>query len=197
MSTQRYSSLLLAVVSTALVVFSTPALAANFESNTRLSGAQEVPAVATDGTARATVKFDRGFTKVRVRVRFKNLNGNFTRLHFHCNVAGANGPIALGLIDMVAADLDNSDVVSLNGDRIAGTLSNENFPAEDPCPDVIGNPVNNIASLAAAIDRGEIYINLHTDASPPGEVRGQVRPLKLRKHIRNVDYKEDDDRHHH
>jgi len=190
MDIQRVSSLLLVAISTPLMLFSTSALAADFQSNTRLTGAQEVPTVATDGSAKATVKFDKGFTKVRVRVRFNNLNGNFTRLHFHCNVAGANGPIALGLIDTVAPDSDNSDVVSLNGDRIVGTLTSENFPAVDPCPDSIGKPVNNIASLAAATDRGEIYINLHTDAFPPGEIRGQVRPLKLHKHGRENDDKD-------
>jgi len=187
MNIHRVILLLMALFPTTTILFSTPVLADNFQSNTRLSGAQEVPAVATKGFASAIVRFDHGFTKVRVRLRFNKLNGSFTRLHFHCNVAGANGPVALGLIDMVAPVLDNSDVVSLNGNRIVGTLTNENFPDEDPCLEVIGKPVNNIASLAAAIDRGEIYLNLHTDASPPGEVRGQVRPLKHNRHNHDRD----------
>ena len=182
MNIQRVSSILLGAIPATLMLFSTAALADRFQSKPRLTGAQEVPTVTTDGTARATVEFDKGFTKVRVRLRFKNLNGNFTRLHFHCNVAGTNGPIAIGLIDMVNPDFDNSDVVSLDGNRIVGTLTNEDFPDTESCADVIGKPVNNIASLAAAIDRGEIYINLHTDAFPPGEVRGQVRPLKHDRH---------------
>lgn len=183
MNIPRVNSNLLLMVVTSLL-FSTPALANDFRSTTHMTGAQEVPAAASDGIARATVRFDKGFTKVRVRLNFRNLSGTFTRLHFHCNVAGANGPVALGLIDTVAPGLDNSDVVTLGDHRIVGTLTNDNFPADDPCPDAIGKPVNNIASLAAAIDRGEIYLNLHTDAFPPGEVRGQVRPLKQddRKH---------------
>jgi hypothetical protein len=98
-------------------------------------------------------------------------------MHLHCNVAGANGPVAIGLIDMVAPELDNSDNIFLAGNRIGGTLTIADFPASDPCPDVIGRPVNNLVSLAAAIDAGLIYWNIHTTAFPPGEVRGQVRPL--------------------
>lgn len=155
-----------------LVFLALPAAAAAgpFESTTRLSGAQEVPAVPSDGTALAQVQFDDGFSEVRVRVRFRNLDGEATRLHFHCNVAGANGPIALGLVA--------PGPLSFSGSGVAGTLTNADLPADDACLDVIGFPVNNLASLAAAIDRGLVYLNLHTDVWPGGELRGQVRPLE-------------------
>ncbi len=148
-------------------------------SRTSLSAAQEVQPdpVVSGGEARASVRFDAELSELRVRVRFAGLEGNVTRLHLHCNVAGANGPIAIGLIDFVNGDFDNSDVVTFSGNRISGTLTNDEFPDVDGCPDVVGRPVNNVASLAAAIDAGLIYWNLHTDAFPAGELRGQVRPL--------------------
>ena len=58
--------------------------------------------------------------------------------------------------------------------RIRGRLENSDFPEADSCMDRIGQPVNNIASLAAAMKAGLIYLNLHTDAVPSGEVRGQM-----------------------
>ena len=150
-----------------------------FRSATQLSGAQEVQAqpVVTEGSAKATIKFERDFSAAEVNLRFRNLDGQVTRLHLHCNVAGANGPIAIGLIDFLAPANDNSDVINFNGHRISGTITNAQFPEVDPCPDVVGRPINNIASLAAAIDAGLVYWNLHTDAFPAGELRGQVRPL--------------------
>ena len=151
-----------------------------FRSLTVLTDAQEVqdPPVESDGIAKAIVTFDKGFTKLRVRVFFAHLEGEVTRLHFHCAVAGANGPIALGLIDLLSPANDNSDVVRLGKRTIVGTLTNENFPADEPpCADFIGRPVNNVASLAAAMEAGGIYWNLHTDAFPAGELRGQVRPF--------------------
>ena len=174
-----------------------PALASGpFVSKTRLSDAQEVAdvPVVSDGRARATIRFDRGLTRARVNVRFRDLVGSVvTRLHLHCNVAGANGPIAIGLIDTVNADFDNSDVITQDGHRIFGVLTNDEFPAVDACPGVVDRPVNNIASLAAAIDAGLLYWNLHTDIFPAGELRGQVRPLdEVERRDRDDDDEYDD-----
>jgi len=66
----------------------------------------------------------------------------------------------------------------------------------DPCPegagtvegdftadDVIGLAAQELATndlprLLAAIRSGETYANLHTDDSPGGEIRGQIRPVR-------------------
>ena len=157
-----------------------------FRSVTRLSSAQEIAdaPVLSDGRARATIRFSNDFSSAEVRVRFSGLEGEFTRLHLHCNIAGANGPVAIGLVDFVSATFDNQPDVTLDGQRVVGTLTNANFPRpfssegdSDPCIDTIGRPINNLASLAAAINAGGVYWNLHTTAFPPGELRGQVRPL--------------------
>ncbi len=129
------------------------------------------------GSAVATISFDRDFERARVRVRFRNLTSDLTRLHLHCNIAGKNGPVAIGLIDLLNPANDNSQDISQNGNVVSGTLRNDNFPGGDRCSGPVGRPVNNIVSLAAAIDAGLIYWNLHTEDNPPGELRGQVRPL--------------------
>lgn len=182
------------ILCTALLsLLSLPALASGpLVSKTHLSDAQEVadPPVISDGRARAVIRFDKGLTQARVNVRFRHLVGNVTRLHLHCNVAGANGPIAIGLIDKINADFDNSQVITEDGHRIFGVLTNDEFPAADACLGVVERPVNNIASLAAAIDAGLVYWNLHSDVFPAGELRGQVRPLE--KIERERDDRDDD-----
>ena len=148
-----------------------------FTSVTKLSSQQEVPANDSNGRSTARISFNRDFSAARVRVTFRHLQGGATRLHLHCNVAGANGPIALGLIDTLNPANDNSDNILLSGHRISGTITNADFPAVDPCPEVIDRPINNLVSLAAAIDSGQVYWNLHSTAVPAGELRGQVRAL--------------------
>jgi CHRD domain len=34
--------------------------------------------------------------------------------------------------------------------------------------------VSTLADLASALDSGEIYVNIHADAHPDGEIRGQI-----------------------
>ena len=131
-----------------------------------LSGAQEVPAVNTSGTGRIKAKFDKGFTQVKVDLTVRNLIGSATRAHFHCARPGANGPVAFGLVD--------PGPLAFDGNRVRGTLTNADFTGAD-CTAAIGRPVNNIAALAFAMRDGLIYINVHSDAFPPGEVRGQLQ----------------------
>ena len=143
-----------------------------FKSN--LSGAQEVVfdganfvpgGTDTQAEAQIRAKFDKALTQVEVNLRIKDLEGNFTRAHFHCARAGQNGPIAFGL--------QNPGPLVFDGQRIEGALTNLDFTGVD-CIPVVGRPVNNIAALAFAMRDGLIYINVHSDLFPLGETRGQM-----------------------
>lgn len=143
---------------------------------TTATGAQEVVfdvdgnfvpgGVATNAVVKAKARFDAGLTRVDVDVRIDNLVGNFAAAHFHCGRPGQNGPVAFGLI--------NPGPLSLDGNRIRGTLDNSHFTGAD-CSGLLGRPVNNIAALAFAMKKGLIYLNVHSDVFPPGEARGQLR----------------------
>ena len=130
-----------------------------------LSGAQEVPTVVTNGGGRVKVKFDKTLSSVTIDVKVRDLIGSLVGAHFHCALPGANGPVAFGLI--------NPGDLSFDGKKIKGTLDNSDFTGAD-CSGAVGRPVSNIASLAFAMDEGLIYLNLHTDAFPGGEIRGQL-----------------------
>ena len=141
-----------------------------------LSGAQEpvtdnrgnfIPGgIDTAGTGKIRVYFDEGLTKVWVAVWFNNLTGSFTAAHFHCGVPGQSGPPPFGL---VAPGPLMSD-----GRTVRGTLVGTDFTGVD-CTSFVGRPVNNIAALAWAMREGLIYINVHSDAFPAGEIRGQLQ----------------------
>lgn len=78
-----------------------------------------------------------------------------TQAHIHVGPADGNGPAAVflfGPADPGSDGLDFSDTVtaaSLLGDFTA-------------------------ASVVEAIMAGNAYVNVHTEANPPGEVRGQI-----------------------
>ena len=135
----------------------------------RRSSAQEFQGADSRGMGRAHVRFDAGFTKVFVDVRVDGLTGAFTRAHFHCNRPGANGPAAFGLVQPGPLVFD--------GRRVRGVLTNADFNGGD-CAAVpfVERPVNNIAALAFAMRDGLVYLNVHTDLFPAGEIRGQMLP---------------------
>ena len=127
-----------------------------------LSGAQEIPEVATPATGKIRAKFDKGFTEVTVDLEIKNLVGSLTGAHFHCARPAVNGPVVVGLI--------SPGPLSFDGKRIRGTLTNADFTGA-----VCSVPVTNIVALAFAMQNGLIYVNVHSDVTPSGEIRGQMR----------------------
>ena len=133
------------------------------------SGAQSVTGntpngVDTDLTGKVRAVFNQSLSEVRVNVRLSDAS-QVVAAHFHCAGAGANGPVALGLI--------SPGPLAVTGNRISGTLTNADIQGVG-CAASIGMPINNLASLAAAMDAGLIYLNVHTPSFPGGEVRAQM-----------------------
>jgi hypothetical protein len=151
-----------------------------FDLQARLSGEQEVtpPAaptipslgVITDAKARVKIQVERDLSSFRFRLVV--LNGNdVTQAHLHCGRPGQNGPV---VVFLSALNAEGQDV---NGLLAHGTRRNEHIePGAAACEELIGRPINNIASLAAAAFDGLIYANVHTVQNPAGEVRGQLIP---------------------
>lgn len=123
----------------------TPAYAETFTCETPLVGSQEVPPVTTQGNGMASVTFDSESNELSWNIEFSGLTGNATGAHFH-------GPAASG----------NNTGVQINIGEISGLVS----------------PMNGTATLSAdqtsQLLDGMMYINIHTEANPNGEIRGQV-----------------------
>jgi hypothetical protein len=112
----------------------------------RLEGGQGVPPVATAAGGTFAVTID---TLDSTLVAHANTSGadDATAAHLHDAYAGTTGPVAIGLTQD-AADVTRWSAV--------------NAPLD--------------ANQLAAVSNGRYYINVHTPANPPGEVRGQVAP---------------------
>lgn len=141
-----------------------------------LTGDQEVVeengAVIVGGTGspaigRMEADFNEGLSALTLRLRISELGNAFAAAHFHCGRPGENGPIVFGIV--------NPGPLAFSGQEIRGTLTNADFTGED-CVQLIGRPLNNLASLALAMRDGLVYANVHTDVFPAGEIRGQMLP---------------------
>jgi hypothetical protein len=120
-------------------------LPANFDIGiARLQGLQELPVVNSAGDAQGGVTLNRSAGLATIHLTVRNLAGA-TAAHLHEGFGGRNGPVLIGLTQ------DGSDPTHW-------------FAVDQPATPAI------IAALAS----GSTYLNVHTQANPNGEVRGQV-----------------------
>lgn len=115
-----------------------------------LSGAREIPPVETPATGAADITYDPATRVVSWVVTYSGLSGAATAAHFH-GPAGPEGKAPLVV-----------------------WVSKQGSPAE--------NPIKGQATLTPEQSQqfaaGQWYLNIHTQANPGGEIRGQVVPPK-------------------
>ena len=110
-----------------------------------LTGADEVPANASQGKGELTAELETTERSLAFRVKYSDLSGPPTMAHFHGPAApGANGPPQVVIKDPSSP---------IGG---AAVLSPEQ-----------------VQQLLA----GQWYFNVHTQANPGGEIRGQLKRL--------------------
>jgi len=112
----------------------------------RMTGEQENPPVVTNAAGTGALTLDRTSNLAWVHLTLSGLDAA-TAAHVHLGFAGVNGDIEVPLEqDPNAAQHWFADAVALDAEQIA------------------------------ALDRGELYVNAHSQAHPGGEVRGQLVP---------------------
>lgn len=137
-----------------------------------LSGANEVPARATQARGNATFKLSADGLSLDYRLIVANIE-NVVASHIHIGLAGANGPVGVFLFGNVAP----------GGGRVDGVLAAGTLTAADFIGPLAGASV---ADLVDEMQGGNAYVNVHTNDGvdptntgpgdfPGGEVRGQIR----------------------
>jgi hypothetical protein len=115
-----------------------------------LTGAKQVPPVQTAASGTADLTYDAATRMLTWSLSYSGLSGPATMAHFHGPAAeGKNAPPVIWLSEKGAA---------------------------------VANPIKGQATLtpeqAQQMMAGEWYVNVHTQANPNGEIRGQVMPPK-------------------
>ncbi|WP_242202274.1 CHRD domain-containing protein [Aestuariivivens insulae] len=131
-----------------------------FNFTTHLSGDNEVPAVETNATGQAIVKISPDESWIYYKLIVANID-NVMMSHFHMKEAGANG----GVVTWLYNNLDGQPSGPSNGVLAEGVIMAEN---------IVGALEGDMAGLIDAIRNGNIYVNVHTQQVPSGELRGQL-----------------------
>lgn len=125
-----------------------------------LSGAEEVPPVATAATGEATFTLSPDGMSLAFVLSVSNIT-DVTASHIHLAPAGASGPVVVPLFA-------GPKPGTFSGVLAQGTITSANLVGL-----LLGKP---LSALVAEINAGNAYVNVHTTTHPAGEIRGQIRP---------------------
>jgi hypothetical protein len=124
--------------------FAAGASAATINYTAKLSGAKEVPKTDSKGKGSLTATYDTVAKVLSYKLTVSGLTGPATGAHFH-------GP---------ATRNESAGVVAPIGEK--------NPPA------AVSGTVSLTDEQVKMLHAGKIYVNVHTEANPKGEIRGQV-----------------------
>jgi glucose/arabinose dehydrogenase len=129
----------------------------------RLVGAEEVPAVETHARGEALFRVTRDGSALAFELVVARID-DVVASHVHCAPAGTNGPVGVTLF--------SGGPVSTSGPLAGGTIE-----AADS-----GNACGwtTLDDVIDAMRAGGAYVNVHTLAHPPGEIRGQLSAVPAR-----------------
>lgn len=119
-----------------------------------LSGNEEVPPVQTEATGVAEF-IPIGSDSIAYSVNATNIEGA-TAGHIHLGKEGENGPVIVTLFKYDSPMNEVSENGTITADTLEGPMAGKQ-----------------ISDLATAGANGTLYVNIHTERNPNGEIRGQ------------------------
>jgi hypothetical protein len=129
------------------------------EFSANLTGDSEVPPVTTNSTGSAEFELNDDGDEMSYDLEAEDIT-DVLYAHIHQGGASENGPIVVTLFNATDGPED------FDGTIESGTFTAENF--EGPLQG------QNMTDLVDAIESGQAYVNVHTEANPPGEIRGTI-----------------------
>jgi hypothetical protein len=126
-----------------------------------LNGASEVPANGSPATGAATVVLNAAQTQLSITVTYAGLSSAYTASHIHGPAApGVNASVRWGFVGVAAGWVFGPGTTS-------GTLTNFLVTSGITAADI------------ANLNNGLMYVNIHSQNLPGGEIRGQLVPTTV------------------
>jgi hypothetical protein len=142
----------------------------------KLSGFQEVPVVSTVGSGEFRALISGDEQRIDWELTYEGMQGTVTQAHIHIAQRGVNGGIVLWLCGTTITTPPTpgpagTAVCTSPSGHFSGTFT----PASVQDVATQQFATGELDEVIAAIRRGLAYANVHTEISPAGEIRGQLR----------------------
>jgi CHRD domain len=142
-----------------------------------LTGYEETPAaVSTTGRGEFSAIIADDGQSIRYRETFSRLQGTVTQSHIHVGQLSIGGSVVIFLCQTAS----NPDPTGLapqcpQEGTVTGVITAANVIAGSQAPQQLA--AGDLAAVITAIRAGAAYANVHTQVSPGGEIRGQIRTV--------------------
>lgn len=163
----------LGIMTALLVVMAAPLVAHAERIKASLIGYQEVPAVSTVATGEFSATISPDDESIDYELTYSGLQGMVTQSHIHVAQLSVNGSIVIWLCSTAAIPSPAGTQTCPKSGTITGTITAANVVAGATASQQL--MAEDLAAVIAAIRAGVAYANVHTDLSPGGEIRGQIK----------------------
>ena len=140
----------------------------------RLTGYQEVPSVSTVASGEFRGFISRNDDSIDYELKYSGLQGTVTQAHIHVAQRSVNGSIVIWLCQTATnPGPAGTQTCTPGSGTFTGTITAANVIAGATTTQQLA--AGELAEVIAAIRAGVAYANVHTNLSPGGEIRGQIR----------------------
>lgn len=170
----RLIAIPVASLTAALAVAAAPTAAQTMQA--RLHGFQEVPAVSTAGSGQFSAKIDENAGSIYWELSYDGMQGAVVQSHIHFGQHSVNGGITAWLCQSAtnpapAAVAATTPVCSSPTGTLSGTITSAGVVGPGGAQQL---GAGEFEELVRAMRAGVTYVNVHTNLSPGGEIRGQI-----------------------
>ncbi|HXV49113.1 MAG TPA: CHRD domain-containing protein [Candidatus Binatia bacterium] len=138
-----------------------------------LTGYDEVPSVSTVGEGEFRGFIGRNDASIDYELSYSDLQGQVRQAHIHVAQLSVNGSIVIWLCGTTTNPGPTGTQTCPQNGTITGTIGTGNVIAGSMGGQQL--TANDLAEVIRAIRAGATYVNVHTDLSTGGEIRGQIR----------------------
>ena len=142
---------------------------------TRLIGYQEVPSVSTVARGEFMGQISPDDQFIDYELTFSGLQGDVRQSHIHVGQRSVNGGIVIWLCQTSFNQGPAGTQTCPQSGTIRGTIRASDVVAITGANAPQQISAGELAEVLAAIRAGVAYANVHTNLSPGGEIRGQIR----------------------
>jgi hypothetical protein len=143
------------------VMFATMAFAAAKGSfRAKLTGSEVAPPVKTGAKGETVFHLSKDGKELNYKLTVKDIE-NVSAAHIHMGGKGKNGPPVAGLFAGPKKE-----------GKFKGVLAEGTITEKELMGALAGKSVHDLIEMIKA---GDAYVNVHTDAYPDGEIRGQIK----------------------